>query len=406
MHYFSHTLPSGLRLVHLPTASPVAYCGVVVNAGTRDEQPEESGLAHFVEHLLFKGTHKRKAWHILNRMEYVGGELNACTTKEETYVYAVFQKEDDERATELISDLVIHSLFPAAEIEKEKEVIIDEIRSYEDNPSELIFDEFENILFDGHPLGRHILGTKRSLRAFDSATAQDFAKRHYVASNMVFFSMGSMDFKRVVRLAEKYFAEIPVCEPANQRQKPCMEPPCQVVKKKKTHQTHVLIGGQACDMHDEKRITMFLINNILGGPGMNSRLNLSLREKHGLVYSIESNVISYTDTGLYSIYFGTDPKNREQALCLVKKELAKLRDNRLTDSQLSAAKKQAIGQMVVASDNKEGLFLGLGKSFLHYNHYDSMTEIFQKIEAVTAGQLQEIARETFAPEQLFCLIYE
>ena len=406
MHYFSHILSNNLRIIHLPTKSPVAYCGFAINAGTRDEQPKEFGLAHFVEHMLFKGTTKRKSWHILNRMEYVGGELNAYTSKEETFVYSVFMTEDYERAIELITDLIVNSKFPPNEIEKEREVILDEIQSYEDSPSELIFDEFENLLFNGHPLGHHILGNKRSLLTFTQESGRSFIEQHYIAENMVFFSMGEIDFKQIIRLAEKYLAIIPANTLASQRNKPEFTSPRQLVKKKKTHQSHVIIGAKTYDMHNKKRVPLFLLNNLLGGPGMNSRLNVSLREKHGLVYNVESNITSYTDTGFCSIYYGTDPKNRQKTYDLIEKELANFRNKQLSIHQLAAAKKQAIGQMVVASDNKEGLFLGLGKSFLHYNKYDSLPEIFRKIEAVTAEQIQDVANEIFAPEQLFCLIYE
>jgi predicted Zn-dependent peptidase len=393
-------------MIHLPADSPVAYCGIAINAGARDEQADESGLAHFVEHMLFKGTLKRKAWHILNRMEYTGGELNAYTSKEDTFVYATFMAEHYERAVELIADLILHSQFPSGEIEKERDVILDEIQSYEDNPSELIFDEFENMLFDGHPLGHHILGSKRSLLSFGSESGRSFVGRHYTAGNMVFFSMGNPDFRRVLKLAGKYLSEVPAHAPANHREKPSPAIARQLRKKKKTHQTHVLIGGRAYDLYDEKRIPLFLLNNILGGPGMNSRLNVSLREKHGLVYNVESGITSYTDTGMCSIYFGSDPRNRDSVIRLVEKELCRLRENILSDFQLSAAKKQAIGQMGISGDHRESVFLGMGKSFLHYDRYDPLPEVFRKINAVTARQLLEIANEIFAPERLFRLIYE
>ena len=406
MLYLSHTLQNGLRIIHLPTLSPVAYCGFAINAGTRDEHSNEFGLAHFVEHMLFKGTHKRKSWHILNRMEHVGGELNAYTSKEETFVYSVFKVEDYERAIELITDLIVNSQFPTNEIEKERDVILDEIQSYEDNPSELIFDEFENLLFNGHPLGHHILGNKKSLLTFDRNAGRSFIENHYTTENMVFFSMGKIDFKRILHFAQKYLTAIPNKYYKNNRKKPELLFPCHIKKKKKTHQSHVIIGSESYDMHDKKRVPLYLLNNMLGGPGMNSRLNVALREKHGLVYNVESNITSYTDTGLFSIYFGTDPKNRDKAFNLVEKELSLLRDKKLSETQLAAAKKQAIGQIVVSSEHKEGLFLGLGKSFLHYNKYDSLTEIFSKIEATQAQQIQEVANEIFAPDLLFSLIYE
>lgn len=408
MDYFSHTLPNGLRLVHLPVDSSVAYCGYAVGVGTRDEDEAkgEFGLAHFVEHMIFKGTEKRKAWHILNRMENVGGELNAYTTKEETFVYSIFMEEHYERAFELMTDLIFHSRFPQQEIEREVDVILDEINSYEDSPSELIFDEFENLLFRGHALGHNILGDEASLLRFDSETGCSFMHRYYAPENMVFFSMGRRDFRRIVRMAERLLADISFAAAPRNRKAPGPAEPCQRQLDKDTHQAHVLIGGRAFSMYNDRRIPLFLLNNLLGGPGMNNRLNVSLREKHGLVYNVESNVTSYTDTGVASIYFGTDPKNREKAMNLVYKELSKLRENKLSSTQLAAAKKQLCGQLGISGDNREGLFLGLGKSFLHYNRYDALPEVFRQIEQITSEQLQEVANEVFAPERLFSLIYE
>jgi len=385
--------------------SPVSYCGFAVNAGTRDEETDEFGLAHFVEHMLFKGTAKRKAWHILNRMENVGGELNAYTTKEETFVYSVFMEEHFSRALELLSDLIFHSQFPSREIEKEVDVILDEINSYEDNPSELIYDEFENLLFSGHELGHNILGEESSLMRFTSDSGKSFISRFYVPENMVFFSMGRRDFKRIVKEVEATIGHIILPSTDKKRKSPQIINACSREKSKDTHQAHVLIGGKAFSMYDKKRPSLFLLNNILGGPGMNSRLNVILREKHGLVYNVESNMTTYTDTGFANIYFGTDPRNMDKALRLVKKTLASLRETRLSVTQLAAAKKQVIGQMGVSVDNREGVFLGLGKSFLHYNRYDTLEEVFSKIESITADNILEVANEVFAPEQLFSLIY-
>ncbi|WP_102407581.1 M16 family metallopeptidase [Parabacteroides bouchesdurhonensis] len=406
MYYYSHTLSNGLRIVHLPVDSPVSYCGFAVNAGTRDEEGSEFGLAHFVEHMIFKGTKKRKAWHILNRMENVGGELNAYTTKEETFIYSIFMEEHFGRAFELLADLVFCSQFPQQEIEKEVDVILDEINSYEDSPSELIFDEFENFIFEGHALGHNILGDEKSLLSFNSESGRSFMKRFYAPENMIFFSMGRIDFKKIVRLAENALADISFPMVNRNRKAPEFVAPTERRIHKDTHQAHVLIGSRAYSMFDEKRFPLFLLNNLLGGPGMNNRLNLSLREKNGLVYNVESNVTSYTDTGLATIYFGTDPKNMEKAIRLVNKELTKIRDVKLSTSQLTIAKKQVIGQLGVSSDNREGLFLGLGKSFLHYNHYDTLPEVFHRVEKLTAEDILAVANEIFAPEQLFCLIYQ
>ena len=400
------TLPNGLRVIHLPTESQVAYCGFAVNAGARDESEKEHGLAHFVEHTLFKGTRKRKAWHILNRMENVGGELNAYTTKESTFLYSIFMEKDLRRAVELLSDLVIHSQFPENELKKEREVILDEIQSYEDTPSELIFDEFENMLFDGHPIGHHILGVKSSLKKFNTATCKSFLEQFYTAENMVFFSMSKTDFKGVVKIAEKYMSLIPNQKKSIIREKPQFMQAHEICRKKKTHLSHVMIGGRAYNMFDENKYPLFLLNNMLGGPGMNSRLNVALREKNGLAYHVESNITSYTDTGVFSIYFGTDLKNRERAVSLAEKEIASLCANKLTSTQLAAAKKQAIGQLGVAGDNKESMFLGLGKSFLHYNRYEMLPEVFAKIEKITAEQILEAANEILHPANLYKLIYE
>ncbi len=405
MEYITHTLSNGLRMVHLPSESPVAYCGFTVNAGARDENPEEHGLAHFVEHILFKGTEKHRANYILNRMEQVGGELNAYTTKEETFVYSIFMREHFLRAFDLLVDLVFHSIFPEAQIEKERDVILDEISSYEDSPSELIFDDFENLLFKGHALGHNILGDEASLEQLGPESGRSFMRRFYTPDNMVFFSMGNVPFGRIVQWAER-LCDIPSQPHQLNRQRPERVPSSLLSLQRDTHQAHVMIGNRAYSMYDDKRIALFLLNNILGGPGMNNRLNLSLREHNGLVYNVESNITAYTDTGLFSVYFGTDPKNRKRAMKLVHRELEKFRTAPLSERQLASAKKQALGQLGISADNREGLFLNLGKSFLHYNRFDSMEEVFRQIERITAEEIHTVARELFDPEQLFTLIYE
>ena len=404
--YFTHTLPNGLRMVHLPIETPVSYCGYAVNAGTRDEGANERGLAHFVEHMLFKGTEHRKAWHILNRMETVGGELNAYTTKEETFLYSVFMAKDFERAFDLLTDLAFHANFPEAEIEKEVEVILDEIESYKDSPSELIFDEFESLLFARHPLGRMILGDKRALSTFHSETGLSFTRRFYAPSNMLFFSMGSNAFEEIVRMGERLLAGIDFPMAARKRKAPKQKEAKTVQKHKDTHQAHVLIGGQAYTMFEAKRVPLFLLNNLLGGPGMNSLLNVSLRERNGLVYNVESNITHYTDCGMATIYFGCAPKNRERAMNLVHRQLEQLRNTALTSARLSQAKNQVIGQLGVANDNHENLFLGLGKSFLHYNHYDSMAQVVERIRKITVEEILAVANEVYAPANLSTLIYE
>lgn len=406
MHCNEHTLSNGLRIIHEPNLSKVSYCGFAIDAGTRDEAEREQGMAHFVEHLIFKGTQKRKAWHILNRMENVGGDLNAYTNKEETVVYSAFLTEHLERALELLGDIVFHSTFPQHEIEKETEVIIDEIQSYEDTPSELIFDDFEDMIFRNHPLGRNILGKPDLLRSFRTEDVLSFTRRFYQPERMVFFVHGQYDFKKIVRLAEKYLSGIPSAKTDNERTPPPLYVPEHLVVSKDTHQAHVMIGSRGYNAYDDKRTALYLLNNILGGPGMNSRLNVSLRERRGLVYNVESNLTSYTDTGAFCIYFGTDAEDMDTCLKLTYKELKRLRDVKMTSSQLASAKKQLIGQIGVASDNFENNALSMGKTFLHYHKYESSNSVFNRIEALTAEQLLEVANEMFAEEYLSTLIYK
>ena len=406
MSYHTFTLPNGLRIIHAPNLSNVAYCGFAVDAGTRDENEQEQGRAHFVEHLIFKGTEKRHAWHILNRMENVGGDLNAYTNKEETVIYCAFLVEHFARATELLADIVFHSTFPQQEIDKEVEVIIDEIQSYEDSPSELIFDDFEELLFPKHPLGRNILGKPDLLRGFKSEDALNFTSRFYKPANMVFFIQGNIDFKKVIRIVEKATADIPFRPIDRERTEPFVYIPQTLTLNKDTHQSHVMIGSRGYNAYSEKRTGLYLLNNLLGGPGMNSRLNVSLRERRGLVYNVEANLTSYTDTGVFCIYFGTDPQDVDRCISLVHKELKKLRDNKLSSSQLTAAKKQIIGQIGVAGDNFENNALDMGKTFLHYDRFEEHQEVFKRIEALTAEHLLEIANEMFDESYLSTLIYQ
>ncbi len=406
INYLTHTLSNGLRIVHKPIESNVSYCGFIVNAGTRDEAPDQYGMAHFVEHMLFKGTDKRRAYHIINRMENVGGELNAFTNKEETVVYSVFLEQHFSRAIELLSDITFHSNFPQSEIEKEVEVIIDEIHSYEDSPSELIFDEFENLVFDQSQIGHNILGSTELLQNFDGQMAKGFVNKFYNPSNMVFFSLGRTDFKKIVYYAEKYLSAIPDIKSDIQRIKPVDISSVNKREDKETSQAHVLIGGRSYSLFDPNRRVLNLLNNLLGGPGMNSRLNISLREKRGYVYNVDSSITSYTDTGITSIYFGCDKKNEDKCISLVHKELNRLRKEKLTSGQLSTAKKQLIGQIGVMGDNHENLALALGKNFLHHNHFNTLAETAQKIEAVTAEQILAVSNEIFDERSLFTLIYD
>lgn len=400
-----HTLSNGLRIIHQPIQSKVAYCGYAIDAGTRDEAEHQQGMAHFVEHMLFKGTQKRRAWHILNRMENVGGDLNAYTNKEETVVYTAFLAEHFSRAFELLTDIVFHSTFPQHEIDKEVEVIIDEIQSYEDTPSELIFDDFENLIFPNHPLGRNILGKPEMLKGFTTDDALAWTNNYYTPSNIVFFVLGDLNFKQIVRMAERLTTHLPLKEANHSRTLPAVYQPRLSKLNRETHQAHVMIGGRGYDAHNEKRTALYLLNNLLGGPGMNSRLNLSLRERRGLVYQVESNLTSYTDTGTFCIYFGCDQQDTEHCIKLVHKELKNLCDKKMSSSQLFAAQKQLIGQIGVASDNNENNALGMAKTFLHYNKYDTQEKVFQRIRSLTPEILLEVSNEMFADNQLSTLIY-
>ncbi len=405
MEYQSYTLPNGLRIIHLPSEGNVSYCGFFVNAGTRDEASDQFGMAHFTEHMLFKGTAKRRAHHIINRMENVGGELNAYTNKEETVIYSIFLEEHIERAVELLADLIFGSQFPQNEIDKERDVVIDEIHSYDDSPSELIYDDFENLIFCGSQLGHNILGSAESLQTFDSDSVKRFVGMYYHAANMVFFSMGRTPMKRIVRLCEKYIIAEAVSVACSPRVKPICVQSVHNHEDKDTTQVHALIGGQSYPIFDERYKTLLLVNNILGGPGMNSRLNVSLREKYGYVYNVESSVTGYTDTGMTSIYFGCDKSNLKACLSLTYRQLRRLRECALSTSQLHAAKRQFMGQIGVSTDNRENLALSLGKSFFHFNSYDSLSETMAKIERISSADVLEVANEIFDETNLSSLIY-
>ena len=405
MTYQTYTLPNGLRIIHKPDESAVTYCGIVINTGSRDETETEQGMAHFIEHMLFKGTDKRRSGHIINRLENVGGELNAYTSKEETVVYAIVLKEYFERAIELVSDIVLHSTFPQKEIDKEVVIIVDEIQSYNDSPSELIFDDFEELLFANHPIGHNILGKSELLEKYSTVDAVRFVKKHYRPEEMVFFVLGDLDFNQVVRWAEKYLKTESSDVRNSERNSPTSYQPAKKEIIKNTHQVHFMLGTRAYDLYHPNRMGMYLLNNILGGPGMNSLLNLSLREKHGLVYNVESNYQPFTDTGMWSVYFGCDSENAARCEQLVYAELQKLREQPLSENALKKYKLQLMGQMAISSENKENLSMSLGKSFLRYGKIDDLEVVKQRIEEITAEKLQEIANEIFNPEQLSVLKY-
>lgn len=406
MEFELYTLQNGIRLAHKRTDSPVAYCCIMVNTGTRDEFDHEHGLAHFIEHVIFKGTKKRKAFHIMSRMEDVGGDLNAYTSKEETVIHATFLKQDFARAVELLADIMFHSTFPEKELKREKEVIVDEINSYHDSPSELIFDDFEELIFPNHPFGRNILGTKKQLGKFTRKHIVDFMGRTYNTDEMVFCSIGNIPFNRIVKLAEKYFGGIHP-NTRNYKRLPITEYlPQRKTVKKSTYQSHCIVGTTAYDLHNPNRIAMHLVNNVLGGPGMNSRLNLTLRERHGLAYNVESSYTPYSDTGIFTIYFGTDKADTDKAIDLILQELDGLRNKRMGILQLSKAKKQLIGQLAIGAESGENLMISTAKSILVYERPDNIQNVFKRIEEITSLEVMEIANEILSPNRLSMLIYK
>ena len=451
MKYNTYILDNGLRIIHLPSDSKVVYCGYQINAGTRNEEPGEEGLAHFCEHVTFKGTERRKAWHILNCLESVGGDLNAYTNKEGTVYYSAILKEHIARAVDLLTDIVFHSVYPQAEIDKEVEVICDEIESYNDSPAELIYDEFENIIFKGSPLGHNILGTAEQVRSFKTEDALRFTRKLYRPDNAIFFAYGDIDFKKLVKLIRKALADDDsgkVAENAAnsvgklaEEKLPQISQMTQIsgdensitteksvssvksvgpenypsvgkeiagqtiVMQKNTHQAHVMIGTRAYDVNDSRRMPLYLLNNMLGGPGMNAKLNLALREHNGLVYTVESTMVAYGDTGIWSIYFGCDEHDVKRCLRLVRKELDKFMQKPLSEAQLKAAKKQIKGQVGVACDNRENFALDFGKSFLHYGWEKNVDRLYKQVDEITAEQIQAVAQELFDKDRLTTLIF-
>jgi len=405
MELFTHTFPNGIRLIHNRTNSPVGHCGIMINTGSRDEQDNEHGMAHFIEHVIFKGTQKRKTYHILSRIDDVGGELNAYTTKEETCIYATFLIQDYERAIELLQDITFNSTFPTKELEKEKEVILDEINSYKDNPSELIIDDFEELIFKNDPMGRNILGTPEKLAHYGQDNIKTFIKNNYHTDQIVICSVGQMDGAKVLKLASKYFKDIPSNLRTKKRPSTLPYHPQSVDKNMDTFQSHIVLGNTAYDLDNPKRFGLTLLSNIIGGPGMNSRLNMALREKNGIAYNIESIYTPYYGTGMFCIYFGTDEENLNRSLRVVNRELKKLRDTKLGKLQLHNATRQLKGQITIAYENNEHMMLSIGKSYMMYNKVDTLEETYNKIDNITSEDLMHIANEIFDPSQLSYLIY-
>ncbi len=388
-----HTLDNGLKIIHVQNQSLVAWCGLAVNAGSRDDPDGRFGLAHFVEHTIFKGTTHRKAWHILNRMENVGGELNAYTTKENTMLYSVFPHGHEQRALELIADLVNWSVFPKAELDKEREVVIEEVMSYRDTPAEAIFDDFEDMVFAGSQLGHNILGVEKDLDNITSQECSAYLKTLYVPGNMVLFSVGPEKPERIFRLAEKHFAAMnhPLSATAKRTAPPIMQPAHNATHFD-LHQSHTIVGARLPSMFSEERFTFSLLNNIVGGPGMNSLLNLYLRERKGLVYTVESSLAQYSDCGLMQIYFGCDHHHTGKVMNIVANTLNQLAEHPLSDRKLHDFKRQYCGQLLVAADSAEFIAMNAGKNLLYWGKAPHIARTVERIMDITAEELRTAAQ--------------
>lgn len=389
IHY--HTLANGLRLVHIRTANQVAWCGLAVNAGSRDECAGKFGLAHFVEHTIFKGTKHRRAWHILNRMECVGGELNAYTTKEGTMLYSVFPHQHLERAIDLLADLVQWSVFPQEELDRERDVVLEEAASYRDTPSDAVYDDFEDLLFAGSQLGHNILGRKEDLENITREDCMSYLKALYVPGNMAFFSVGPERPERVFRLAEKHFAPMSHKLPARQRVMPAAVEPFRRTIPIGTHQAHTIVGARVPDMSHPLRHALMLLNNILGGPGMNSLLNVELRERRGYVYTVESTLTLLTDCGWIEIYLGCDPDDVRSSLRVIERITSRLSQEILPARRLDAYKKQYCGQLMVAADSTEFMAMRAGRGMLYNGQVASIGDTIERIQAVTPEEIAQAA---------------
>ncbi|RFZ92575.1 insulinase family protein [Mucilaginibacter conchicola] len=401
-----HTLSNGIRILFKHSPSPITHCCFVFNAGSRDELPGKEGLAHFIEHMLFKETERRNTTQILNRLELVGADLNAYTTKEYTCIHASLLNQHLERAVDLFEDILFHSTFPEDEMEKERGVILDEIASYQDQPEEAIQDDFEEYLFKDHPIGNNILGTTESVNAISQQDIHQFTQTTHNTHQMVFAVYGDYKFEKLVKMCEKYFGHVAENKVEKSRIAPQPVASGIYAVEKPIAQTHCIIGGRAYPSAHPNKYGLLLLNNVLGGMGMSNRLNLEIREKHGIAYTIESNYTSLTDTGIFSIYFGTDAEKTDKATKLVHKELKKLRDNKLGDVLLKQAKDKFIGQIALAEESRMSLIISMAKSLMDFNHIDSLEDIFAKINAVTASQLLEISNEIFDQNRLITLLFE
>ena len=404
--YQVYALPNGIRLLFKHSPSTITHCCFIVNAGSRDEPEHKEGLAHFIEHLLFKETEKRSTSQILNRLELVGADLNAYTTKEYTFIHASLLKQHIERTINLFEDILFHSTFPQEEMEKERGVILDEIASYEDQPEEAIQDDFEALLFKDHPIGKNILGTPETVTAINQTDIKNFMAANYNTGEMVFAVFGDYDFNKLIKLFEKYFGWIAPNHTEKIRIAPNGNYGSSQTLHKPISQTHCILGNTAYPAKHPKRYGLLLLNNLLGGMGMSSRLNLEIREKHGIAYTIESNYTTFSDTGIFSIYFGTDAEKTAKAMRLVQKELKKLREQRLGTLQLQQAKQKFIGQIALAEENRMSLIIGMAKSLLDFGHVDSLEQVFAKINAVSADEMLEISNEIFDDAKMITLLFE
>ena len=399
----TYILPNGIRGIHRQVRSGVVHCAMVVNAGSRDERPDEYGIAHFTEHALFKGTAKRRAYQVNCRLENLGGELNAYTTKEDTTLHATVMRRDFQRAVELMSDVVFHSSFPERELKKEREVIADEINSYKDSPSERIYDDFEDLMFQGSELGHNILGTKARLSRLTTEDLDAFVRRTYTTDQMVFSSIGNFSVATAQRVAERYLSPEPATTRGYERAKTSEYKPFSVVQSRHTHQAHGIIGTRGYSIRDDRRLPFALAINILGGPSANSILNLVLREKHGLSYNVEATYTPYSDTGIVGIYFSSDHDNAEQCVELIESEVSQLMREPISARRLAVAKRQFVAQMAISMESNEGYMLGAGKSYLLYKDIETLEEAYKKVMAITADQIMEVANDNFA--SLSKLIY-
>ena len=403
--YQYHTLNNGIRIVFKQNNSAVTHSGVYINIGSRDEKGSDEGMAHFIEHSIFKGTEHRRAYHILNRIDGVGGELNAFTTKEETCIYASSLSVHLERCLELFADIIFHSTFPQKEIEKEKDVVLEEINSYKDTPADLIYDDFEEYIFSGHPLAHNILGTKKNVKAFNTDSIRGFLRRNYTTNRMVISIVGNADFKHVVRLCERYFGDYESRGSAADRSEAPRYQNFNATLKRRTHQMHIMVGCPAVNTYDERKVAFSLLNNIIGGPAMNSRLNVAIREKYGFCYTIESQYTPFSDAGLFYIYAGIDAEAHDKYMELVRKELFRFRETLLSGTQLHAAQQQYIGQMAINNELALNEMQAIGKSFLTFDHVDTLEEMQRDIESVTASEIRDLANELFNDRTLCSLVY-